>query len=454
MPLRRVSKPMRSALVAALAVVLLGGASAPRVYATAFKPTRAAKSLPPVLGISYRSMRPGATLAWFEPVTLRKLAGRKAPLGSHPGSWAFSFDRAVLAIASCGGEKAGPVGIRFANARAMRVIGDLRLSPSGGCASSLTWLRPNRLLVVVATQGQWQLVVVDPIARRVLRRVPLPSWTRAMGRTRQELVLLLASDGAFAPARLAVADAEGTVRIASVDRVVEGTDFAQGSSDSRSRTIVPGLAVDPESRRAFLVPHSGPVAEIDLATLAVSYHELETQSLLGRFMRWLFPSAQAKVLEGPEREARWVGDGMIAVSGMDYSIARRSDGAEIATGTPAGVTLIDTRSWTSRVLNGEASGFAVEPGLVIAQGGRWDSGEERGFGPGLVAFSLDGRERWRLRSGEYRWMDPAGSVGYVYIAEEEAEVVELATGRVLATIKLGSAQESWPQLLAAASSNW
>jgi hypothetical protein len=51
-------------------------------------------------------------------------------------------------------------------------------------------------------------------------------------------------------------------------------------------------------------------------------------------------------------------------------------------------------------------------------------------------------------------MDPAGSVGYAYIADGSAEVVELATGRALATIKLGSAQESWPQLLAAASSNW
>lgn len=440
--------------VAVLAAALVAAASAPRSQA---EPVRGAKSLSPVLGISYRSPERG-TLAWFEPLTLRKIPGRKAPLGGYLGSWAFSADRAVLAIASCRGDQEPFFpGIRFVNTRVMRVLGNLRLSPFRGCAAALTWLRPDRLLAVVTTTDppESELVVLDPIARRVLHRERLPEgWLFASGRTRDALVLLFSSPGEIAPARLAVVDAEGAVRVATVDSALAGTIVDDRGDDYRSRTVYPGLAVDPDGRRAFLVPASGPVAEVDLTTLAVSYRELDRPSLWQRFLRCLTPSAQAKVQEGPVREARWLGDGMIALSGMDYSIATNARGEELFTATPAGVSLIDTRSWTSGMLSREASGFAVVPGIVIAQGGRWDSQKQRSIGPGLLAFDLDGRERWRLRPGEYQWIDPAGSVGYVQIAERRTDVVDLASGRVLGTIRRGEAIESRPQLLAAQASGW
>ncbi len=416
-------------------------------HSDASGPARTAKTpLQPVLGISYRTF--GGALAWFEPGTLRMLPGRKAPLGGYLGNWAFSADRAVLAIASCD-EGAEVPAIRFVNARTMRVQGDLRLSQYRGCASSLTWLRPDRLLAVVTAAGYPDLVVVDPLARRVLRREPLPAEPWATARTQDELVLMLGTYGAFAPARVAVVDAEGTVRVATVERVLAGNVVDQSSDFPRIREISPGFAVDPAGRRAYLVPASGPVAEVDLETLAVTYHELDRPSLLTRVAHWLVPAAQAKALEGPVRTARWLGDGLIAVSGMDYSMVRISKGDEVEIGTPAGVSLIDTRSWTTHRLSGEASEFAVAPGRVIAQGGSWDSQDDRYIGPGLLAFGLDGRERWRLHAGEYRRIDPAGAVGYVYIAAGRAEVVDLATGVVLRTIQRNERRNPWPQLLAA-----
>ena len=283
--------------LAVLVAALVAGAAAPRTEAEA---TGAAKSqFPPVLGISFRAAEPyGGTLAWFEPLTLRKLPGRKAPIGVYFGSWAFSAYRAVLAIASCGGQGAEPPGIRFVNARAMRVLGDLRLSPSDGCADSLTWLRPDRLLAVVTAGGESEVVVVDPIARRVLRREQLPSYRLAAARTSDELVLMLATWGSFAPTRVAVVDADGTVRVATVGGVLEGTVVDEQSEDYRSRTIQPGLAVDAEGGRAFLIPASGPIAEIDLRTLAVSYHQLDRPSLLGRFLRWLSPRLRRRQPRG------------------------------------------------------------------------------------------------------------------------------------------------------------
>jgi hypothetical protein len=444
---------LAATMVLALAVALVAAASAP----SDAMPTLETKSPPStVLGISYNARSDRGALAWFEPLTLRMLPVRKAPLGGHLGSWAFSADRAVLAIATCGGQRAARPGVRFVNARRMRVSGDLRLPLDHECVGPLTWLRPRRLLAVVQRSNDTEIAVIDPVARRVLRREPLPSGPWAVAHTRDELVMLLGTSGSFAPARIAVLDAQGNLRMVTVDRVLAGTVVDARSEDFLGRTISPGLAVDSDTNRAFLVPATGPVAEIDLETLAVSYHELDSPSRLQRFLRWLTPAAEAKAMEGPVREARWLGDGMLAVSGMDYSIETNSAGEVVEAGKPAGVRLIDTRSWRTRMLSAGSSGFAVAPGLVIAQGGRWDSAAQRTFSPGLFAFGLDGRERWRLHAGEDRWLNPVGSLGYgfVWIAEGQLEVVDVATGTPLRMLKRNERQNPWPQLLAAQQSGW
>lgn len=441
---------MRSLPLAVVLVVFVGAIGSPQSAAIETGRSLPAKA-PPILGVSYGS--PRGALAWFEPMTLKMLPGRKAQLGGHFGSWAFSDDRRFLAIGSCEGPGARTPGIRFVDARTMRVRGDLPLSPyRRGCASALTWLQPERLLAVVSTgyASASEVAVIDPRTRRVLRRTPLPASPSGVGRSSEELILLFSSVGEFAPARLAVVDSEGTVRLRAVERILAGTVVDAASAEYRARTIQPGLAVDPDGRRAFVVPASGPVAEVDLVTLDVSYHELDAPSMLGRLLRWLTPAAQAKVMEGPVREARWLGDGMLAVSGTDHSVETGTGGSERFLQTPAGVRLVDTRSWTSRLLEPEASGLAVGAGLVVAQGGRWDSKEERGYGPGLRAFGLDGKERWRLHAGEYRWMDTAGSVGYVHIAGDMADVVDLAAGAVVSRV----VRDPFPQLLAGQSSSW
>ena len=242
MRLHGVRMAMRVPLVAAVALAVIGAALATRSEATPTGLARTAKAPPPVLGVSYRS--PRGMLAWFDPLTLRILPGRKAPLGGHLGSWAFSADRALLAIARCAGEWERKPGIRFVDARAMRVLGDLRLSPVQGCADALTWVRPDRLLVVVRTPSEAELVVVDPGARRVLRREALPDGPSAIGRTRDGLVLLLGNVGSIGPARLAIVDVEGVARVATVRRVLAGkwsTRAAPATRHERSRRASPSI---------------------------------------------------------------------------------------------------------------------------------------------------------------------------------------------------------------------
>jgi hypothetical protein len=325
----------------------------------------------------------------------------------------------------------------------MRVQGDVQLSPYPGCAARFTWIRPDRLLATISLGRDSEVVVVDPIARRVVRHVALPApavW--ASGRTRDALVLLLVG-GAVAPARLAVVDAEGTVRIVGIDRILAGS-AVEGGAQTHVRIVSPGLAVDSDGLRAFVVPASGPVAEVDLATLEVSYHELDRPSLLGRFLRWLEPSAQAKGLtEGPSRQAEWLRNGTIAVSGADHSFVRAANGDEQDTSTPAGLRLIDTRTWTTHMLDREASDFVVGPGLVVAHDGL------RGSDPGFRAFGFDGSERWRLPAAADQYLVPAGPVGYVYTSGTNAEVVDLASGKVIRNV---SRSRTWPRLLAGQSS--
>jgi hypothetical protein len=256
----------------------------------------------------------------------------------------------------------------------------------------------------------------------------------------------------FAPSQLLVADANGNVRSVSVGGVLAGQVVEQQNvNDYLVRVVRPGLAVDPEGR-AFLVPASGAVAEVDLATLAVSYHDLAHPSLLRRFLDWLTPAAEAKAVDGEEREAAWVGDGKIVVSGSDYSIVRDAMGVPSTVATPAGTMLIDTHSWRAQMLADGSSGFAMATGLVITEGGTWNEGDQKSHGPGLEAFTLDGRKLWQLHAGEARWIDPAGVVGYIHDDGGRAEVVELAVGDIVATLTRNDGH--WPQLLVGQSSNW
>jgi hypothetical protein len=442
--------------LAALVVALASGA-APRPSSA--QPALEAKGAPAaILGISARN--PNGTLGWFNPLTLEPLRGRKAPLAGHGGSWAFSADRSRIALAGeCGGG-GGAASIRFVNARTMRVLGDLRLSPYyWDCAGLLTWLRPNRLLAVLSsansTQVESSVVVIDPTTRRVLRRVSLPdAQVYGTGATRDQLVLLFGGVDGFAPARVAVVDADGNVRSTVVDRVLVGTAVDSSSQTYRARTISPGFAVDPEGRRAFLVPANGDIAEIDLRSRTFSFHTLDHPSLLRRFLDWLTPAAEAKEMEGAVREARWLGDGLLAVSGLDYALANHGTESEHMVATPAGVKLVDTRAWRAQMLSSGSSSFAVGQGLVVAQGGAWEDEKPLASGPGLVAFGSDGRERWQLHPNSRVGIDISGSLGYVWLSQGHMEVVDLATGEILRTLVRNERANPWPRLLAAPSSGW
>jgi hypothetical protein len=176
---------------------------------------------------------------------------------------------------------------------------------------------------------------------------------------------------------------------------------------------VPGLAVDPAGRHAYLVG-DGVVADADLTSLDVSYRT---------------PARPVSLL-GPTRTAYWLGDGRIAVAGSDVSGRRVR---------PAGLSVLDTRDWSVRAVDGQATDVRVTRDLLLA--GRAD---------GVVAYGLDGERRFRLPGAP--WVEQVyGGRAYVWNARFDAlHVVDLATGRAA-----GRSLRTLPNLLLhTASSAW
>jgi hypothetical protein len=256
--------------------------------------SRAASSR--VLGFDWQQKR----LAWVNPTTL-SVVGKTVPAARAACSWSFAPNHLHFVYSDCDGT------LRFVDTRAMKPLGSMQLGYRLGFVDGLTWLRPDRLLALAQVDGVSTLVVIDPTRRRVLRRADLarPAGERVVAGDR--MVVLLSAWGSIEPAQVAVVNADGEIRTATIDRIQAGTIVNDGdeSTPPSARTARPGFAVDPTTGRAFVVSPDMLIAVVDLQTLEVSYHGA-TRSL-------------AKAVDGPSRSAAWLGDGLLAVTGADYS---------------------------------------------------------------------------------------------------------------------------------------
>jgi hypothetical protein len=368
---------------------------------------------PPVLG--FDQTKTGVyRLAWFDPTTLTTLRGRKARIGRYTGSWSFSPDRSVLAVAA--GQTSGTLGpllkLRFVNARGMRVLGELSLGVRD--FDTVTWLRPDRLLAVVRADAS--VAVVDPSRRALVQSVPLVRPPANVARLSDGLALLLGSQDSFAPAVVAVVDAAGALRTVTLDRISIGSVVNdQGRIDVRT----PGFAVDTARNRAFVVGTDFTVAEVDLDTLHVVYHGGSTRSL-------------AKYVYGPVRDAVWLGKGLLAVSGTNYS-------GDETKGEPVGLRLIDTRDWSTRLVDPSVGNVWRVAGSAIFFAS--------GAGPSTHydAYNMDGTLRYQLDLADGEWLSVEGPFGYVCGGKDRVlRMLDVANG---AQAGMAGARPACPTLL-------
>jgi len=368
----------------------------------------------PVLGRDWKTR----TLAHYDPVTLARVAGPTVPAGFFTGPWAWSADRSRIVLSRYDWPQ-----LRIVDANRMRLVGDVRLRHLGtaGGVDAVTWIGADRLLALVhgPTSGV-AFVVVDAQKRAVLRTVPVAGSNWDAERWRDGLAALLGPANGIGTARVAVARADGTVRTAVLPGVSVGSRKVGKGADPRVHSVIPGFAANPQGAQAVAVTAGSRAISIDLGSMAVTTHVLSQRTT----------QQVEKAIEGPQRHAGWVGDGLVAVSGTDWSTT--ASGEVAARG--AGLRLIDTAAWTMRTLDTQASAFSVAPGVIVAFGGSW-SPSSRTY-TGVRAYGLDGALRWSLYEGRDAYAPVQGSFVYVqrYMGAnrpEHMDVVDPATGTIL-----------------------
>jgi hypothetical protein len=202
-----------------------------------------------------------------------------------------------------------------------------------------------------------------------------------------------------------------------------------------------GLAVDPAGGRAFVVAAGATVAEVDLAGLDVTYHSLrQPRSLLRRLAHWLVPPAEAKLAAGTWRSACWLGGGTLAVWGTDARVAGDTP-AEFRSDTrSSGIKLVDTRTWTVRALDPEATAVRWRAGRLLASGSVWDGRAQRVRRNGLTVHGPGSRPPRHLL-GDLAVLDAHLHGDLVYASVDNGGeqpgylVVSLREGRVLRASK-------------------
>jgi hypothetical protein len=382
-----------------------------------------------VLGAIFREDPLSLRIARLDPRSLEPLPGRRLDL---PGQWwplSVAPDRSMAVL---GNEPEGRLAV--VDLAGMRSLGTIRVRSLTWTDTS-RWIGRSRLLLVMGelpVSTHSVMLVLDPNARRVLRRQRLPGPVLASGHLPGGLMLLLAPDRGIGPATLAVVDDDARIRTVTLSGIDAGTESVETGALLVDWQALPGLAVDPAGRRAYVVAAGAPVAEVDLTTLRVGHHRLAPPtSPLRRLANWLVPPAEAKgATDGPTRHALWLGEGLLAVAGLDAEASTTRQGAREVL-RPSGLELVDTRTWTVRTLDRNTSGIMLAGGRLIATGYRYDSDDGNPKGYGLTIYGPGDRRPMHLMGSDEVWsVQVHGDLAYVPHASGYS-VVDLRANRVL-----------------------
>ncbi|HEU5362629.1 MAG TPA: hypothetical protein VFU56_04760 [Gaiellaceae bacterium] len=362
-----------------------------------------ASSAPRAAGPLYAFAGTPARLHPLDPRTLRVRPGRSAATAGHVFGWSISPDRTLLAAGSDSTAE-----VRFYDLRRLRSLGDVALVPLAvsGLVTATTWASPSRVVAVVISPGccglgDTTVSGLDARSRRELWRRDLHGSLQSLARYRGGFALVVGPKYTIGASRLVVVSSDGRVRTARLDRIRSGWRRSGSGADVIAHEWNPGLALDRSAGRAFVVQAGAPVAEIDLRRLFVRYHEpAEPISFLGRVRDWLEPKAEAKGMQGPLRIAARLGGGRLAVTGVDHQLSHDAQGRLQETDVPAGLKLVDTRTWSVRTLDHATTTVTVAGGVLFAYGTSWDSRTSRTTGEGLTAYDAGGRELYHRYGDE------------------------------------------------------
>ncbi len=336
----------------------------------------------------------------YDPVRLVP-SGPAIRLGHFGNAWSISADRSrFVAAAGWRPTRGQAAALRFVDLAAGRVEGTLSLAGEFGRVTATASVR-GRLLVVVSGSSSTTVYSIDPVRRVTLAQVEFAGIVVLGERAPNNLVLLLAPPDRIGPVTLVAVDRSPRARTVSLDRILAGSTVTGVGSDRRMTVRRPALALAPSGQRAFVFGAGDSAAAIDLQTLAVRYAPLRRIA------------AASKQVAGSVRTAATLPDGRVVVWGIDYGAA-----------AGVGLSLVDPRDWSRRLLAPAANWVSVAGGLIFARGVG---------GVGLRILRPSGSVVELFRSGSVGSVTVVGPRAFVtfFGTKQKAAVIELGTGRVV-----------------------
>ena len=420
---------------AALLAALVAGAGAARPQSTK-----------PLLGLVSAGQE-SWTLMRIDPLTLARRAGPTVSVGSRISAWSFSPDRSRLVL----GDYDVSGVLMLVDTQRMRRLG---LVDAGGMAQTLTtfWPEEGRLYAVVTrltrkddgtfARQPSSLVAVDPGSRTVVGEQSLDGWVYGSAHGTGVLALLLGQESGVGPARLAVVGSDGTVRMVGLDGIQVGYDAVDESDPQAvARYALPGLVVASEGGEAFVVA-PGRIAAVDLRTLSVSYHSIGSTSR--RLQR-----VEKGSLDGSYRAALWTPDGKLLVTGRDDHSSVDAKGQVRYEPRPVGLQLVDTRDWSTKLVDANGAGASVGADAIFVTPWSWSSKLQKYVGGGATIYSLDGVKRAHVFGRKDVFGVLIGRRAFVGLDLTSYAIVSTTTGRILRKVRhqlpqplLGAAQDN------------
>lgn len=372
----------------------------------------------------------GTSLRPIDPETLRPLRRRGLRLGGWVDGHRFSPDRRRAAFGLAFGELVF-VDMATLTLRARMVLGspEVEVHPVG-------WPRED-LLIAVACNGtgkygclRHRILLVDAERYRVRARIHLgggSTWEYDAHTGRA--VFLVSSDRERRPARVVVIDRHASVREVELRRITVGGTLLYGGPP-RLRSA--DLAVD--RGRAVVVSPYEPVAEVDLRTLAVRYHEVPgldpPVSSLRRVPLEPWQGTHSPY-ENSYRIVGRFGDGLLRVSGLEQRLAGNRVRRVVLD-----ARILDTHTWSARPAKRHERGeIAGDLHLVSRQ--RVDDNRKSFVGPfRLDAYDRAGRLRYSIRRPHYlTWRVFEHRLYVGTVNGRMTRVYDLRTGRFLRHIR-------------------
>jgi hypothetical protein len=361
---------------------------------------------PPASVLGVVSAGGNRQLVRLDAVTLQRTSSPAVPIPTVYGPPLRSPDQSQLVVAAN-----DTPSLYFIDVDRMQALGSMRPA-TAGTIELLAWPEQRRIYALGwgCCPARTDILVIDPVERTVVARVPLGGTEISAAPSVGGIAVLTAPVKGMGAARLVAVARDGTAQRVALPRIRAGSNVRTVHAEPVGTIRQPGFTADPAGRHGYVIDAGGLVGDVDLATMAVSYHAART-----------FARAE-KQLTGPMRYARWVGDGVIAVSGTNAQ-RRKARGGWRYVWAPAGLKLLDTRSWASQTVDTKASWFATSQGSVLAvAAGR------------VTAYGADGGVRYRLPvASPNAYVDIHGAYVYVWDAKT-VTVVDAASGAVAAAM--------------------